>query len=130
MTSTEGDKLLLRGLMFHGYHGVHQEEKKLGQKFIIDIDAWMDLRAPGQSDNMSDTVSYTDIYRIAKHIVEGPSQNLLESVAQLIATTTLNNLSRITAVRVVVKKPHVAVPGPLDYLGVEIMRYRTIDMPL
>lgn len=63
MTSTEGDKLLLRGLMFHGYHGVHQEEKKLGQKFIIDIDAWMDLRAPGQSDNMSDTVSYTDIYR-------------------------------------------------------------------
>ncbi|CAH1452275.1 unnamed protein product [Lactuca virosa] len=130
MTSTEGDKLLLRGLMFHGYHGVHQEEKKLGQKFIIDIDAWMDLRAPGQSDNMSDTVSYTDIYRIAKHIVEGPSKNLLESVAQLIATTTLNNLSRITAVRVVVKKPHVAVSGPLDYLGVEIMRYRTIDMPL
>lgn len=62
--------------------------------------------------------------------MEGPSQNLLESVAQLIATTTLNNLSRITAVRVVVKKPHVAVPGPLDYLGVEIMRYRTIDMPL
>ncbi|KAJ0714669.1 putative dihydroneopterin aldolase/epimerase domain-containing protein [Helianthus annuus] len=67
---------------------------------------------------------------IAKNIVEGPSQNLLESVAQLIATTTLNNHSQISAVRVVVGKPHVAVPGPLDYLGVEIMRYRSTDMPL
>ncbi|MFS7908805.1 putative dihydroneopterin aldolase [Helianthus anomalus] len=125
-----GDKLILRGLMFHGFHGVKQEEKKLGQKFMIDVDAWMDLRTPGQSDNMSDTVSYTDIYRIAKNIVEGPSQNLLESVAQLIATTTLNNHSQISAVRVVVGKPHVAVPGPLDHLGVEIMRYRSTDMPL
>ncbi|KAI7728691.1 hypothetical protein M8C21_019062 [Ambrosia artemisiifolia] len=112
-----GDKLILRGLMFHGYHGVKQEEKRLGQKFLIDVDAWMDLRTPGQSDNMSDTVSYTDIYRIVKNIVEGPSQNLLESVAQLIATTTFNNHSQISALRVVVGKPHVAVPGPLDYLA-------------
>lgn len=58
-----GDKLILRGLMFHGFHGVKHEEKKLGQKFLIDIDAWMDLRAAGASDDLSDTVSYTDIYR-------------------------------------------------------------------
>ena len=58
-----GDKLILRGLLFHGYHGVKQEEKNLGQKFLIDVDAWMDLRTPGQSDNMDDTISYTDIYR-------------------------------------------------------------------
>ena len=58
-----GDKLVLRGIMFHGYHGVKQEEKKLGQKFLIDVDAWMDLRTPGHTDNMADTVSYTSIYR-------------------------------------------------------------------
>ncbi|KAK1434995.1 hypothetical protein QVD17_00750 [Tagetes erecta] len=122
-----GDKLVLRGLMFHGYHGVKQEEKELGQKFLIDVDAWMDLKTPCQSDNMSDSVSYKDIYNIVKDIVEGPSQDLLESVAQLIATTTLNNYSQITVVRVVVGKPHVAAPGPLDYLGVEIIRYRSTD---
>ncbi|KAD0020782.1 hypothetical protein E3N88_44908 [Mikania micrantha] len=119
-----GDKLILRGLMFHGFHGVKQEEKKLGQKFLIDVDAWMDLRKPGHSDNKSDT--HCEKHRRA----EGPSQNLLESVAQLIATTTLNTHSQISAVRVVVGKPHVAVPGPLDYLGVEIIRYRSTDVPL
>jgi dihydroneopterin aldolase len=58
-----GDKLILRGMQFHGFHGVKQEEKKLGQKFVIDVDAWMDLAAAGDSDDISHTVSYTDIYR-------------------------------------------------------------------
>ncbi|KAH7672855.1 Dihydroneopterin aldolase protein [Dioscorea alata] len=118
------DKLVLRGLQFHGFHGVKQEEKKLGQKFFVDVDAWLDLSTAGATDDISDTVSYTDIYRIVKEIVEGPSQNLLESVAHLIANTTLLKIPQISAIRVKVGKPHVAVPGPVDYLGVEILRYR------
>uniref|UniRef100_A0A8I6W402 Dihydroneopterin aldolase/epimerase domain-containing protein n=1 Tax=Hordeum vulgare subsp. vulgare TaxID=112509 RepID=A0A8I6W402_HORVV len=61
-TGGGGDKLVLRGLQFHGFHGVKQEEKKLGQKFVVDIDAWTDLAAAGDSDDISHTVSYTDIY--------------------------------------------------------------------
>lgn len=124
-----GDKLILRGLMFHGFHGVKPEERTLGQKFLIDVDAWMDLQAAGKSDCLSDTISYTEIYRIVKEIVEGPPQNLLESVAQLIASTTLSKYPQISAVRVKVGKPHVAVRGPLDYLGVEILRHRSSDLP-
>ncbi|KAK1562296.1 hypothetical protein Q3G72_009647 [Acer saccharum] len=124
-----GDKLILRGLKFHGFHGVNPEERKLGQKFLIDIDAWMDLRLAGKTDNISDTVSYTDIYRISKEVLEGQPQNLLESVAQLIASATLAKFPQISAVRVKVGKPHVAVHGALDYLGVEIFRYRSTDVP-
>ncbi|KAL5545676.1 hypothetical protein UlMin_005363 [Ulmus minor] len=128
-TITRGDKLILRGLKFHGFHGVKPEENKLGQKFLVDVDAWMDLRPAGLSDNLADSVSYTAIYRIVKEIVEGQPQNLLESVAQLIASTTLNNHPQISAVRVKVGKPHVAVQGPVDYLGVEILRYRSTGVP-
>ncbi|KAB1222539.1 Dihydroneopterin aldolase [Morella rubra] len=124
-----GDKLMLRGLKFHGYHGVNPEERKLGQKFLVDVDAWMDLRLAGKSDCLSDTVSYTDIYRIVKEVMEGPAHNLLESVAQLIASTTFTKHHQISAVRVKVGKPHVAVPGSVDYLGVEIVRYRSVDVP-
>uniref|UniRef100_A0A5B7BPD3 7,8-dihydroneopterin aldolase n=1 Tax=Davidia involucrata TaxID=16924 RepID=A0A5B7BPD3_DAVIN len=123
----KGDKLVLRGLKFHGFHGVKPEEKKLGQKFFVDVDAWMDLRAAGKSDNLLDTISYTEIYRIVREVVEGPSQNLLESVAQLIASTTLTKFPQISAVRVKVGKPHVAVHGPVDYLGVEILRYQNTN---
>ena len=65
--------------------------------------------------------------RIVKEVVEGPAHNLLESVAQLIASTTFTKHPQISAVRVVVGKPHVAVPGSVDYLGVEILRYRSVD---
>jgi len=61
--------------------------------------------------------------RIVKDVVEGPSQNLL-SLAHRIASATLLKFSQISAVRVEVKKPHVAVQGIVDYLGVEIVRYR------
>ncbi|KAL6988147.1 Dihydroneopterin aldolase 1 [Sarracenia purpurea var. burkii] len=124
----KGDKLVLRGLKFYGFHGVKPEERKLGQKFLVDVDAWTDLEAAGKSDSLSDTISYTDIYRIVRDVVEGPPHNLLESVAQLIASTTLTKHHQITAVRVKVGKPHVAVHGPLDYLGVEILRYQNIDV--
>ncbi|KAJ1390660.1 Dihydroneopterin aldolase [Sesbania bispinosa] len=123
-----GDKLILRGLTFHGFHGAKPEERKLGQKFLVDVDAWMDLRAAGKSDHLSDTVSYTEIYRIAKEVLEESPHNLLESVAHKIAITTLTNHQQISAIRVKVGKPHVAVRGPVDYLGVEILRRRS-DLP-
>ena len=62
--------------------------------------------------------------RIAKGVVEGLSHNLLESVAQSIANSTLVKFPQISAIRVKVGKPHVAVQGVVDYLGVEILRYR------
>ncbi|KAJ4973241.1 hypothetical protein NE237_006415 [Protea cynaroides] len=124
----KGDKLILRGLKFHGFHGVAEEERKLGQKFLVDVDTWLDLRAAGKSDHLTDTVSYVDIYSIVKETIEGPPHKLVESVAQLIACTVFAKFPQISAVRVKVGKPHVAVYGTVDYLGVEIVRYRDIDV--
>lgn len=62
-SSVDSDKLILRGLQFFGFHGVKTEEKRLGQKFLVDVNASLDLRAAGQTDSIDDTVSYTDIYR-------------------------------------------------------------------
>ncbi|KAJ0231325.1 Dihydroneopterin aldolase 2 [Hirschfeldia incana] len=121
-----GDKLILRGLKFYGYHGAIPEEKTLGQMFMLDIDAYMCLKKAGLSDNLEDSVSYVDIYNLAKEVVEGPSRNLLEAVAELIASKTLTTFPRITAVRVKLWKPNVPlVCSALDYLGVEIFRNRT-----
>eukprot|EP00897_Mesotaenium_endlicherianum_P006946 jgi/Mesen1/627/ME000108S10782 len=120
-----GDKLVLRGLLFHGYHGVKEEEQKLGQKYLVDVDAWTDLRHAGESDVLGDTVSYADIYRDVKAIMEGPSCKLLESLANNIVKVVFQKYPSVTSIRVTVGKPHVAVQGPVDYLGVEILRHRT-----
>jgi hypothetical protein len=36
-SSSPVDKIHMRGMTFHGYHGVLKEEKVLGQKFVIDV---------------------------------------------------------------------------------------------
>uniref|UniRef100_A0A1J3IW64 7,8-dihydroneopterin aldolase n=1 Tax=Noccaea caerulescens TaxID=107243 RepID=A0A1J3IW64_NOCCA len=123
-----GDKLILRGLKFYGYHGAIPEEKTLGQMFMLDIDAFMSLKKAGLSDNLSDSVSYVDIYNVAREVVEGSSRNLLEAVAELIASKSFESFPQITAIRVKLWKPNVPrIMSGIDYLGIEILRIRPTE---
>ncbi len=62
------DRIFLEGLTFYAYHGVHPEEKRLGQRFIVDIAFTRDLRAAGETDDLTRTTSYSDVYRMAREI--------------------------------------------------------------
>lgn len=50
-----GDRLILRRMRCHGNHGVFPEERTLGQKFDVDLDAWIDLSKAGETDNLDDS---------------------------------------------------------------------------
>ena len=118
------DRIILKGMRFYGYHGVNSEEKALGQSYVVDLEADVDLTVPGATDRLEDTISYTLIYRTVKSVVEGDSQNLLESVAQTIADRLLADLP-LDGVRVRVKKPNPPVKGSvIEYAAVEIYRQR------
>ena len=60
-----GDRVLLRGLLFHAHHGVLPAERTLGQKFELDLALSVDLRAAGASDALEDTISYAEVYECA-----------------------------------------------------------------
>eukprot|EP00889_Picochlorum_renovo_P008701 jgi/Picre1/35731/NNA_003191.t1 len=84
-----GDSIRLKGLVFHGYHGVLPEENTLGQKFLVDATMYTNLRNAGNSDNLHDTIDYAKTYSMIKNIVEGKPHNLIESVAERIAQDIL-----------------------------------------
>lgn len=115
------DKILLHGLIFFGRHGCHAAERELGQKFSVDIEMNSDLSLACATDDMDDTVDYVAVYNATREIIEGESAFLLESLAQRIADFCLSD-NRVLDVRVRIRKPHVAMPGALDYLGIEIFR--------
>jgi len=118
------DKILLGGLQFFGRHGCHTAENELGQMFVVDIELDCDLQLAARTDDLSDTVNYVEIYQEAKRVMEGPRAALLEHLAAQIGDFALRD-ERVKAARVRIKKPHVAVGGVLDYLGVEIERKRS-----
>ena len=119
-----GDKILLTGMTFYGYHGVRPEERELGQRFVVDREMALDLSAAGSSDDLSDTVNYSSVYQVVRETVEGPSRNLLETLAEETARGVLGAFP-VDGVRVRVTKPHVSIRGALlEGAGVEIYRRR------
>ncbi len=122
---TPRDEILLEGMRFYAYHGVNPEERALGQRFTVDVTLTIDLRRPGQSDELGDTVSYSAVYKVVRRIVEGEPRNLIEAVAEAIATEILTSFPPVQRVSVTVRKPEVPMKGSmLDAAGVRIMRAR------
>tara|TARA_B100001245_G_scaffold203605_1_gene164422 strand:+ start:866 stop:1240 length:375 start_codon:yes stop_codon:yes gene_type:complete len=116
------DQIILKGMMFYGYHGVNPEERLVGQKFVVDVTVECSLLKPSLSDMVCDTVSYSDLFKTVKSIVEGPPHNLLESVAKNISDSILLSYD-IESISVTIKKPDVPINGAnLDYAGVTLTR--------
>ncbi len=118
------DRIILEGIQFYGYHGRNNEERVLGQPFEVYLEAELDLTAAGVSDDIADSVSYTDLYRVAKRHVEGPGRNLVEAVAHAIASEILDTYP-VESVRVRVMKVRPPIKGGvLAGAGVEVFRRR------
>lgn len=119
------DRIHLEGLAFFGYHGVKAEEKRLGQRFLVDLALSLDLRPAGRADDVALTVDYGEVFRLVRGLVEGPSHDTLEALAEDLAVALLDRFSRIEAVTVRVRKPGAPIAGAhFADVAVEITRGR------
>jgi dihydroneopterin aldolase len=118
------DRVALTNMRFEGKHGVLEDEQVSAQPFEVDVEIYLDLRPPGLADDISRTVDYRDAFRICREVVEGPSKRLIEALAETIASRLLSAFegASVSEVVVRVRKPRVALPGPLDSAMVEIRR--------
>lgn len=117
------DRIELAQMEFYGYHGALPEERRLGQRFIIDVKLYLDLSLSGSSDDLKDTINYAAVYETVRAIVEGEPLRLIEAVAEKIAAALLADYP-VNAVRVAVHKPDAPVPGKFGDICVQIKRTR------
>ena len=115
------DVIRLLNMSFYAFHGVRQEERKLGQRFEVDVELFLDLRAAGQGDDLARTVDYVQVFELVEEVVVEREFNLLEALAQEIADSLLERFP-LEAVTVRVRKPNAPVRGILDTVEVEITR--------
>ena len=97
------DKIILRGIQFHGYHGVAEAERQLGQKYEIDLELMTDLSAAGKTDAIAHTINYAEVVQRVIEIGTQVSFQLFETLAETIAETILDQF-QIEEVRITVKK--------------------------
>jgi dihydroneopterin aldolase len=113
-------KVELHGLHVFGYHGVEEEEQRLGQLFLYDIELDVD-DARGASDRIEDAVDYRDVATTVREVSERRFQ-LLEALASAVADRIAERFP-VERVRVRVRKPQVKPAGlTVDYSAVTVER--------
>lgn len=115
------DTVEVRGLRVMGIHGVRDFEKVREQPFVLDLVVETDFRKASASDDLYDTVSYSDVIKTVVPIVEGEHFDLIEALAEHIATALLK-MDKIDAVDVTIRKPKALVQAQVDDVGVRIHR--------
>ncbi len=117
------DRIVIDGLEVFAHHGVLPHEKRLGQRFVIDLTLEVDLERPGLTDDLDDTVDYGRLAADVEAVVKGGPHDLIETVAANVAEVALVN-PLVQAVEVVVHKPHVPLSVLAREVRVEIRRER------
>jgi dihydroneopterin aldolase len=120
------DQIALRGLQAFGYHGVLPDERRDGQRFVVDAVMSVDTRVAAASDDLDDTVDYSAIAQRLAAIVEGAPVNLIETLAQRLADACLES-QRVAAVEITVHKPEAPTGVNVDDVTVTIRRDRKLS---
>ena len=111
------NQVTLRGLRFHAYHGVLEQEKVVGNDYEVSVKMSYDMRRAIATDNVADALNYAEVYEVVKRLMMQPCQ-LIERVAWRIAVALLDEFpaARNAEVTLVKRNP----PMGADCDGAEI----------
>ena len=115
------DKIVIDGMEFYGFHGVLPEEKSLGQKFVVDLKLYLELSLAGNTDDLTKTINYAEVFNETERIVVSERYDLIERLAEKIAEKVLADFP-VYKVTVRVKKPQAPIKGNFNFVAVEITR--------
>ena len=115
------DYIELKNMNFHAFHGVMEQERKVGNSYTIDLKLFLDLSDAMRSDELNDTVSYADVWEAVRKEMDIPS-SLLEHVAGRIISVLKNNFPRIRSVEIRLAKKNPPMGADLKEASVSIRR--------
>lgn len=112
------EEVSLRGLRFHVCVGILPHERVHPQALEADITVWRTPAAPGV-----DVLDYRRLYSLVADRVSAGTVEYLETAAHAIAADALRE-DGVQRVRVTLRKPQVALPGPLAAAEVAVEHTR------
>ena len=108
----------LAAIELHGHHGVLDEERERGQRFLLDVE--LDVPHP-ERDAIEATVDYRDVAATVRAVSEERAYVLLETFADAVAVALLARFPA-SRVRVRVRKPEVELDPPAAESSVTVER--------
>lgn len=118
------DRIFVTGLVLHAYHGVGDDEGRIGQQFLVDLIIERDLTAAAHTDKLADTISYADLIAVTSEAFRARRFRLVEAAAGSVADALLTTFASIDCVTVNVHKPHAPIAAVFADVGVTLVRSR------
>ncbi|MBL3700674.1 dihydropteroate synthase [Leucobacter luti] len=119
--SASNDRITLTGLEVFAHHGVFDFERDRGQRFIIDAEVRVDLRAAAAGDALAETVHYGELAEAIVGAVERDPVDLIETVAERVAGVALG-FAGVRAARITVHKPDAPIDAVFADVAVTVER--------
>jgi 7,8-dihydroneopterin aldolase/epimerase/oxygenase len=113
----------VHGLELFAHHGVGEEERERGQRFLFDLDLVAD-EAGARTDALADTVDYRDVVACVRAVSDGRRFALLEALAAAVADALLARFP-LRGARVRVRKPDVRLDAHVEHTAATVERSRS-----
>jgi dihydroneopterin aldolase len=106
----------LHNVLFYAYHGIHEEEKVLGNEYELSADIQFHEEIE-VIHSIQQTIDYVEIYNIIQKRMEVPSP-LLETIIMDIGNSITEKYENIRSISIHLKKNHPPVIGMQGSVGV------------
>lgn len=116
------DCIQIRQLEIFAYHGCNEEEKRDGQIFYVDANLYTDIKTPGLSDNLEDTVNYSKACKFIYRFMTEHRFDLIEAVAEQTTAALLKEFPKIREIDFIIYKPNAPIKLPFGNVAVSVHR--------
>lgn len=118
------DKIIIKGLEVFAHHGVYDQEKEKGQRFIINAELYTDTVTAGLSDDIEDTLDYAKVCEYIKDYMVINQVNLLETLVNELSRKLLITFDKISSITLEICKPDAPIPAKFENVSLKVERSR------
>ena len=106
------------GLRIFAYHGVLPQENHVGAMYTINLKLTTDFLAASQTDELSHTINYAEVFQVVRSEMLQPSK-LLEHVVYRISQKLFASFPNISAIDISLYKENPPMGADCQHIGVE-----------
>ncbi len=116
------DYIQIEQLEVFAYHGCNEEEKINGQIFYVDAKLYTDVKTPGMSDDLEQTINYAKACKFINRFMTENRFDLIEAVAEQTSRALLLEFPKLKAVELTINKPNAPIKLPFGNVAVSVYR--------
>ena len=113
------NKVSVIGIEAFAFHGCLDEEAKIGNEYIIDVELITNFKESAMQDDLSKTIDYVIVNRIVEQEMAIRSK-LIETVGYRILARIKKESFLVEKVTITIKKINPPINGNVNYVSITI----------